>query len=167
MRTDESLARSSFRHSEEWKRSEAGAALAPMIDRRLQGGVVEDGRYLVHSLSGSERNHHFVNDGEEGFEDRSLTSGADSPADGRGFVLLDYDRDGRTDLAVVNANTPLFNLYRNNIPKAGNSIAVRLVGGAGPEGGGAEGFAVRDGYGAHVTARLPDGTPIVPGTPMR
>ena len=44
-----------------------------------------------------------------------LFSGLDTPADSRGFVLWDYDHDGWQDIAVVNANEPLLNLYHNEI----------------------------------------------------
>ena len=61
---------------------------------------------------------------------------ADDPADGRGVALLDYDLDGWVDLAVVNANAPLLQLFRNRIGELGDErpdeppvIGVRFVGG--------------------------------------
>ena len=152
MRTDEELARSSFRFSREWQRREDGAPLTPEIDRRLQGGFHEDGRYLVHSLSGHESNHLFMNEKKgTAFADRSLISGLDSSADGRGFALMDFNRDGKHDIALVNANTPAFNLYRNAMSAAetGNFIAIRFVGGNRGRAA-VEGLACRDGYGAKV-----------------
>ena len=155
MRTDGNQARSSFRFSDEWKRGEDGAALNPEIDRRLTGGQLENGRYVVHSLSGHERNKLFMNSAGSSFSDHSALSGLDNPADGRGFALLDYNRDGRHDIALVNANVPAFNLYRNAIGQSGNVIAIRFEGGNHSPSSG-EG-TVRDGYGALATVTLPDG----------
>ena len=155
MRTDANLARNSFRFSDEWKRSEDDAALDPEIDRRLSGGQLEDGRYVVHSLSGHERNKLFMNSAGASFTDMSALSGLDNPADGRGFAWLDYNRDGRLDIALVNANVPAFNLYRNAIDKTGDVIAIRFEGAnRNPNSG--EG-TVRDGYGALAIVTLPDG----------
>lgn len=155
MRTDDNLSRSSFRSSDEWQRSEDGAALDPEIDRRLSGGELIDGRYVVHSLSGHERNKLFMNSAGTSFADMSSLSGLDNPADGRGFALLDYNRDGRQDIALVNANIPAFNLYRNAIGKTGNVIAIRFEG-ANHSPSHSEG-TVRDGYGALATVNLPNG----------
>lgn len=155
MRTDDKLARSSFRFSDEWKRSEDGAALNPEIDLRLSGGQLENDRYVVHSLSGRERNKLFMNSAGTSFADMSSLSGLDNPADGRGFALLDYNRDGRHDIALVNANIPAFNLYRNAMEKTGNVIAIRFEG-ASHSPAPSEG-AVRDGYGALAIVQLPNG----------
>ena len=155
MRTDDNLARNSFRFSEEWQRGEEGAALDPAIDRRLSGGQLENGRYVVHSLSGHERNTLFMNAAGDSFTDASALSGLDNPADGRGFALLDYNRDGRTDIALVNANVPAFNLYRNDIDQTGNVIAIRFEGSNQEPTVGIG--SVRDGYGALAIATLPDG----------
>ena len=50
-----------------------------------------------------------------GFLELSGVSGFDSEADGRVVALLDYDRDGYQDLAVVNANAPRLELFRNRL----------------------------------------------------
>ena len=107
-----------------------------------------------YSLSGRERSHLFVNEDGRRFIDVSGISGADHPGDGRAFAKIDFDRDGWTDLAVMNANAPAFTLYRNEIGRrsigtgADNEvIAVRLAGGnrsAHP----ATGASNRDGVGA-------------------
>ena len=60
-----------------------------------------------------------MNQAGKQFADVSLVSGLDNPADSRGFVLFDYDRDGQQDIALVNANDPLLNLYHNQIDQAG------------------------------------------------
>ncbi|MGK0188064.1 MAG: hypothetical protein ACI9R3_003856 [Verrucomicrobiales bacterium] len=156
MRTDDSVSRKSFRFSPEWKRSEDGAQLTPEIDSRLAGGEMRDGRYVVHSLSGHERNKLFMNSAGKAFGDMSGISGLDNIADGRGFALFDYNRDGRQDIALVNANAPLFNLYRNAMKDHGNVIAVRFEG-SNKVGLAARAQTNRDGYGAMVIAEVTDG----------
>ena len=157
MRTDENLARQSFRFSTEWKRSDAGQ-LAPEIDARLAGVEKRGDKLVVHSLSGGERNHFFSNRKGTAFTDLSALSGLDNPADSRGFGVIDYDRDGLPDVALVNANQPLFNLYHNEIPASGSltdggMIALRFVGGN-EESAPSKTFTGRDGYGAKVTALI-------------
>ena len=102
------------------------------------------------SLSGSQRNRLFLNvqDGRD-FIDISGLSAADSPADGRAFATLDFNRDGRTDLAIVNANEPLCQLFANN-SAAGQVLALRFVGGNDTDAA-SSGWSARDGYGAQVT----------------
>ncbi len=129
------------------------------IDARVYGnmpGVLDtntkvNGKKVLrsHSFSGSELNSVFHNRGGRSFSDISGVSGLDSIADSRAFVYFDYDRDGRTDIALTNTNEPQLQLFRNEIPAAGNTIHVRLIGGnqsSQPN----TGWSVRDGYGAHV-----------------
>ena len=105
-------------------------------------------------FSGRERNRFFVNHAGARFSDGSAISGLDHPADGRAFGILDLDRDGFPDLAVVNANAPLFQLFRNQgdlvvQPGAAHFIALRFRGGndsARPQGE----WSPRDGFGARV-----------------
>jgi hypothetical protein len=158
LRTDENLARQSFRFSPEWKRTGPPDNLGPPIDARLAGVERQGDKVLVHSLHGNERNHYFMNRGGRSFSDISGISGLDNPADSRGFATLDYDRDGWQDVALVNANEPMFNLYHNQMPAAGirgGMIAVRFVGGNRTPGPSKE-FACRDGYGARITVDLGD-----------
>ena len=158
VRTDENLSRPSFRFSPEWKRTSAPDSAGPMIDARLAGVERHGDKVLVHSLNGNERNRYFANRAGRSFSDISALSGLDNPADSRGFAILDYDRDGWQDIALVNANQPLFNLYHNEMGTAGLSggvIAIRFVGGnraASPS----KGFGCRDGYGARVVVDLGD-----------
>ncbi len=109
------------------------------------------------SFSGHERNHLFVNHGGERFSDLSTVSGLDADRDGRAFVIWDYDRDGRQDIALVNANAPLLNLYRNEIGGANRMIALRFVG-ANHTDQPAQEAACRDGYGAVAEVALGDMT---------
>jgi peroxiredoxin len=113
------------------------------------------------SHSGHERDHLFMNHEGKKFYDISPLSGIDDPADGRSWIALDYDRDGWLDIAMTNANSPLFRLHRNRMgeragaSQRGRTVAVRFVGGntaATP----ADGLACRDGYGAKVRVELGD-----------
>ena len=164
MRTDKSVDRVSFRQSNQWKTDQFENIRSPDIDRRLKGAEEIDGRLFVHSLSGKERNHLFVNLAGEKFDDVSLISGLDNIADSRGFATLDYDRDGMQDIALVNANTPLLNLYRNNLGDSKlsnpqNFIAIRFVGGNKTDSAQPK-TACRDGFGAMVEISLASG-PII------
>jgi hypothetical protein len=159
VRTDENLARPSFRMSPEWKRTGPPDNLGPEIDTRLSGVDRTGDKIRVHSLNGSERNHYFANRGGRSFVDISGLSGLDNIADSRGFAVLDYDRDGWQDIALVNANQPLFNLYHNEMTAAGITggiIALRFVGGNRTAASSRE-FACRDGFGARVSVDLGDG----------
>src|SRR5262245_50884814 len=114
------------------------------------------------SLSGNERDHLFLNRGGEEFSDISGISGLDDPADGRAFGLIDYDRDGWQDVALVNSNAPWLELFRNRIgchpvtkTRGGGFIAVRFVGGNRlPEE--SRKWSNRDGVGARVAVDLGD-----------
>jgi len=98
------------------------------------GGIGLPGRDFQDgvSQSGHERNHLFLNVGARQFEDVSGVSGADSPADGRAYALLDYDRDGWQDIVAVNANAPLTELFHNQMGTTGGApghfIALRFAG---------------------------------------
>ena len=122
-----------------------------------------DGKRKLHSLSGNERNKLFLNSGTD-FLDASKLSAMDNPADGRAFCYWDFDRDGWTDVAIINANDPVLNVYRNQIGALknaqGNMLALRFVGGN-ESGNAIEKFTNRDGIGAKVTIELPDGTSLL------
>ena len=112
------------------------------------------------SFSGKERNHLFQNAKGREFHDVSGISGIDTPQDGRTFAVWDYDRDGWQDIALLNINTPVLSLFRNQQSSIGNSqnmIAVKLIGGnrtATPS----TQFSARDGFGARVSINLPERT---------
>ena len=78
--------------------------------------VEQDGqkRVVMHSLSGWERNHLFLNRGKN-FDDVSMISGVDTDCDTRAHCTLDIDRDGASDLVVANGNKPQLQVFRNNI----------------------------------------------------
>jgi peroxiredoxin len=155
-----------FRRSEEWKFDvNTGQQNSDIIERYPRGSIDQDKKRLYHSFSGHERNRFFLNHRGKRFSDISAISGLDNIADGRAFVLWDYDRDGWQDIALVNASTPLLNLYRNEIgdpEKTGETetapiIAVRFVGGNHTPMPSKD-YSSRDGYGAMVTVKLADMT---------
>ncbi len=108
------------------------------------------------SISGHERNRLFLSQRGKRFIDLSSLSGLDHAGDSRAFALLDFDRDGWLDVAVVGANAPLLQLFRNRIGDrtgASQALALRFVGGnhaAGPD----SGLTNRDGFGATATVDL-------------
>ncbi len=104
------------------------------------------------SFSGHERNHTFIQDGEGIFQEVSGVSGLDSVADSRAFAILDFEHDGRADLALVNANAPLLQLFSNQLGEnTGEYLALRFVGGNTAEAS-AE-WSSRDGVGVRILAR--------------
>ena len=159
---DQELADDELMRSPEWRRAEEGGELDAEIDRRLIVGDEqrEGGGLAVHSLSGKERNHLFLNaDAGDDFADVSALSGMDSASDARCFARLDYDRDGWQDVALVNANQPLMQLFHNDIARLpgaqGGMIAIRFVGGS--TAAIPSGLTNRDGYGAMVEVALSGG----------
>ncbi len=110
--------------------------------------------------SGNERNHVFFG-GVPGtsFEDYSGISGIDDPGDGRSFAVLDYDRDGRPDIALASPGKPRFRLLHNSIgDRIGHDngfIAVRLVGGN-HKAAKSRRWSARDGYGSAISLDLGD-----------
>lgn len=111
------------------------------------------------SLSGGERNRLFLSDSGKEFSDVSLISGADHRGDGRSVVLLDYDRDGRMDIASINTNAPKLVLYRNEVPTTHNFAAFQFAG-SNEKSEGSREVSNRDGYGTRLVLDL-DGQTIV------
>lgn len=116
------------------------------------------------SLSGHERDRLFLSSRGAAFTDVSGVSAVDDPSDGRAAGILDYDRDGWLDLALVSSNAPMLKLFRNGIgchpaiagrsPGAGRMLAVRFVGGN--ETARPARWSARDGFGAKVILDLGD-----------
>ncbi len=130
----------------------------PVLGLGTPGRTFESGV----SFSGKERNHLFLNVEGRAFDDVGAISGLDGPADGRSFAWLDFDRDGWTDVAIVNANAPLLQVFRNEIAAAGEAaaggfVALRFVGGN-TSPGPSPGASNRDGIGARVEVELGDRT---------
>ena len=112
---------------------------------------VEDGA----SHSGHEADDLFLGCGGGDFARLSGLSGFHNDGDGRSLARWDYDRDGRVDLALASANRPLLQVFHNELGEAaGGFLAVRLHGGATPDG--PPGTSNRDAVGAVVEARLGD-----------
>ena len=161
MRSDASQPTEDFRRSSEWQFNALSGEVQPDITSRYQLGKQEvEGRLQWHSFSGNERNRLFLNQRGQRFRDVSALSGLDNIADSRAFVLWDYDRDGWQDIAMVNANRPLLNIYRNQIQRRASEgtapiVALRFVGGNDKAISSSE-FGPRDGYGARVTVRAGD-----------
>lgn len=115
------------------------------------------------SFSGHERNHLFLQSpgAKKPFKDYQAISGLDHPGDARVSVRFDFDRDGWLDFAIVNANAPRLQLFRNRMgefadlaPRSG--IGVRLIGGNHARGASEDGWSARDAYGARVQVLVGD-----------
>jgi len=85
---------------------------------------------LIHrSIASRQRNVFLRNDGHGGFDDVSGAVGLDLDQDGRSFAVLDTDRDGDPDLAVMAARqAPQLRVFRNDFAERGAALAIRLVG---------------------------------------
>ena len=147
MRSDESLP-DQFRNNKSWGTDPKTGKVKPSQERLT---YYYGPNYHRHSYSGYERNKFYLNISGETFADLSGVSGADDIADSRTWAALDYDQDGWTDIALVNANAPLLSLYRNTIGeiKKSNHIKILLVGGADGKDFG-KGLSNKDGVGAVV-----------------
>lgn len=97
---------------------------------------------LVHgSIAGRQRNVLLRNDCRGAFDDVSGAAGLDLEQDGRAFAVIDIDRDGDPDLAVMAArNAPQLRIFRNDHPPRA-MFALRLTG---------AGRSNRDAIGARV-----------------
>jgi Tfp pilus assembly protein PilF len=130
--------------------SEGGAPRAPNEDlegffwrqvvahsplTRIPGTPYDDAwrainQLLIHgSIASHQRNVFLRNDGHGGFDEISGTVGLDLDQDGRSFAVLDVDRDGRPDLAIMAARqAPQLRIFRNDFETNAARIAVRLTG---------------------------------------
>lgn len=110
-------------------------------------------------FSADERNQTFLSRRGKSFLTVSAISGLDDLADGRAFALLDFDRDGFTDLVTSSVEFPTFRLFHNRIGEVtpANFIAVRLVGGSRASRTSSS-WSNRDGVGAKVHLNHEDGT---------
>ncbi len=97
---------------------------------------------IKSSIAARQRNVLLRNDGRSGFDDVSGAAGLDLDQDGRSFAVLDLDRDGDPDLAVMAARqAPMLRIFRNDFAERAPAIAVSLTGTA----------SNRDAIGARVT----------------
>jgi Flp pilus assembly protein TadD/peroxiredoxin len=80
------------------------------------------------SIASRQRNVMLRNDGQGAFDDVSGAVGLDLDQDGRSFAVLDLDRDGDPDLAVMAARqAPQLRVFRND-HSARAAVAIRLTG---------------------------------------
>ena len=78
------------------------------------------------SFNGDERNPLFLGRGDGTFANFAGLSGADSPLDGRGLLVTDFDGDFDLDLFAHNIQRERHNLFRNEINDPNRAIKVRL-----------------------------------------
>jgi len=115
---------------------------------------------LAKSFSGYERNRLFIQ-GNGNFKDATLVSGADTQADGRGFALLDFNRDGWQDMVVSSPNSPRFLILENKMnkivnPTEANYCEIRLVG-ANRSASSSSRWSSRDAVGAKLIVKIGNG----------
>ncbi len=122
MRSDPSQSEE-FRTPENWN--------SPLLDFHISVPKPGTKFYRSNSFSGNERNRLMMAT-ESGFSDQSLISGVDCREDARSFAMLDYDRDGWLDIALVSVNAPRLRLFQNQFGKLGGTgkvVEVLLQGG--------------------------------------
>ena len=107
-------------------------ARSPLV--RAKGTPYDDAwrainQLLIHdSIASRQRNVFLRNDGQGGFDEVSGALGLDLDQDGRSFAVLDVDRDGDSDLAVMAARqAPQLRVFRNDVASK-SSLAIRLAG---------------------------------------
>ncbi|MBP7948583.1 MAG: ASPIC/UnbV domain-containing protein [Verrucomicrobiales bacterium] len=103
--------------------------------------------YLIdagNSFSGNEPNCAFLNLGDGTFATASAVSGFDFPDDARALALTDWDGDGDQDVWMTCRTAPMLRFLRNDTPRAGPSLLLRLEGTK----------AARDAAGARAEVRL-------------
>jgi len=118
----------------------------------LNGHVADDISQLQPSLHYAEPPLLFHNSGHGKFADVSAKVGSAFRESmvGRGAAYLDYDNDGDLDLLLTTSNGPA-RLLRNDNGNANDMLRVQTIGT----------ISNRDGIGAKVTVRLPDGQSLV------
>ncbi|QEG20168.1 CRTAC1 family protein [Mariniblastus fucicola] len=149
-----------FREAEVWKKQRYTPKLK--VENKIDPltGKRPDFNFTSNSLSGNERNRMFLQHDQGNFSDVSLVSGADDTADGRSFALLDFDRDGWTDIAMMGLNAPRFRLYRNEIGDLypdRKAYRFRLVGGLTGSEASTDQLSNRDAIGAKVKITFSSG----------
>jgi len=83
--------------------------------------------------------------GVKRFANVSAISGMDYPEDGRSLCLVDWDHDGDLDFWISNRTAPQLRFLRNDAPRAGRFLSLRLEGRKGN----------RDAIGARVEVVVP------------
>jgi Tfp pilus assembly protein PilF/peroxiredoxin len=126
-----------------WRQVVARSPLTRIKDTPYDDAWRAINQLLIHgSIASRQRNVFLRNDGQGRFDDVSGSVGLDLDQDGRSFAVLDLDRDGDPDLAVMAARqAPQLRLFRNDFAPRGSSVSIRLAGTA----------SNRDAIGARVT----------------
>lgn len=112
-----------------WRQVVARSPLSPAKGTPYDDAWRAINQRLIHdSIASRQRNVVLRNDGQGGFDDVSGAVGLDLEQDGRAFAVLDIDRDGDPDLAVMAARqAPQLRVFRNEHP-ARSVLAIRLEG---------------------------------------
>ncbi|MFK7766061.1 MAG: ASPIC/UnbV domain-containing protein [Mariniblastus sp.] len=133
-----------------------GAANRIFLFEKAEESDGEGSPFRSTPFSGNERNRLFMRRGDN-YDDMTLVSGVDFREDGRGFVLLDADRDGLMDLGVVSPNEPRFRIIKNKFSQHVNQkngfVEVKLVGGQSSTEPSIE-WSARDAFGATVLVSI-------------
>ena len=103
-----------------WRQVVAQSPLTPVKGTPYDEAWRAINQLLIHqSIASRQRNVLLRNDGKGGFDEVSGTAGLDLDQDGRSFAVLDVDRDGDQDLAIMAARqAPQLRIFRNEIGAA-------------------------------------------------
>jgi Flp pilus assembly protein TadD/peroxiredoxin len=125
-----------------WRQVVAQSPLTPVKGTPYDEAWRAINQLLIHqSIASRQRNVLLRNDGKGGFDEVSGTAGLDLDQDGRSFAVLDIDRDGDQDLAIMAARqAPQLRIFRNDL-SAPSWLGLRLTG---------SGKSNRDAIGARV-----------------
>jgi Tfp pilus assembly protein PilF/peroxiredoxin len=126
-----------------WRQVVAQSPLTPVKGTPYDEAWRAINQLLIHqSIASRQRNVLLHNDGKGGFDEVSGTAGLDLDQDGRSFAVLDIDRDGDQDLAIMAARqAPQLRIFRNEIGAVQSWFSLRLTG---------SGTSNRDAIGARV-----------------
>ena len=152
MRSDQEL-NPRFTSSQSWT---FDRGIGGELKNTIQNEEGSENPWTAFSHSGNERNRVFLNQSGKSFANVSGISGADSILDGRSFVHWDFNRDGQPDLAVVNANGPLLQIFENQNHSKNQFIAFRLEGDS--KHGKNSGMSSRDAIGTKITLQVGEQT---------
>lgn len=108
--------------------------------------------------SGYQKSKLFRNLDGEIFSEVAAQAGVDNDLDGRGVAIADFDRDGRLDIYVTNADQPAL-LYRNVSNESRNWVQLRLEGDPSRPFRGRR--SSRDAIGARVTLMTDQGARMI------
>ncbi|HET7219887.1 MAG TPA: FG-GAP-like repeat-containing protein, partial [Vicinamibacterales bacterium] len=113
-----------------WRQVVAHSPLSRIRGTRYDEAWRAINQLLIHgAIAARQRNVFLRNDGHGGFDEIAGALGLDLDQDGRSFAVLDVDRDGDQDLAVMAARqSPQLRIFRNDYETRSASLALRLAG---------------------------------------